>query len=128
MNIEYAMAFMERAVVHLPMTTASVVLVIAAIGKTGRERGAGLFMIGAVCLCVMSIVSPVFYELIIPKLLDSFDGPARDRLFLVAAWTSRVLWSGAVLCLAVGVFMRRSSRIDQQRPMPPLPNDYQTRL
>lgn len=127
MEIEEAMELLKRVAVHIPMTAACVVLMIAAIGKAGREAGASVFMLGAIGLCVLSIASPVFYELIVPKLLNSMDVPEREKFFEIVAWTSRMLWSGAILSLAVGVFMRRSSRIDRQRLDPPMPMDFQIR-
>jgi len=118
---------LEHLIPYIPATIAYAVLMIAAICKVWPGRGATAFLVGTIYMCVISVVMPIFYTFGVPMIMREMDMPDMRYFWLILGVVTQMIWSVGIVLLAIGLFMRRPAGA-QQRPVPPLPIDYQTRL
>jgi hypothetical protein len=94
---------------HLPAIIACIVLVIAAVLKTGKEKGSVWVLVGALGLTLTSILNPLFFSLIAPLLIEGSAGSAQ-MFYTVAGLILGLFWAGSLILVAVGIFIRPALR------------------
>jgi len=118
------METLQQLMVYSPAMIAYIVLLIAAAGKVGKEKGAAMFLVGAICLLSLSIVMPLFYAFAFPKLISVMDISDMRSFHLIVGLVNSLLWAGAITVLAIGVF-QRTAPASRNVYIPPVPIEHQ---
>tara|TARA_Y100000385_G_scaffold23344_1_gene22566 strand:- start:66 stop:470 length:405 start_codon:yes stop_codon:yes gene_type:complete len=105
-NEGVTMQFITSFAVQLPLMIACVVFVIAAMFKVGKEKGAGLIAAGAVGLCLLVIIGPLFNSLVMSRIVAEMDPQAMSYAFLIKQVIFNFLWASSVALVATGTFLR----------------------
>ena len=102
------MDIINSFVIQLPAFVAALVLFMAALGKTGRERGAGLFLLGSIGLLAVTILNPVIYTMIMPRVVNAMQMEASriGHVYMLVGLVTNLLFAASVVLLALGTFMR----------------------
>lgn len=98
------MEFLKALLVHLPSILATLILAIAALLKAGKERGSILLVLGAIGLFIQSLVNPILFIVILPKLISN---GASTNLYGTVSAINTLLWAGSLLLIAIGTFIRK---------------------
>ena len=103
------MQLIQSFVVQLPVMIACAALVVAAMRKTGKEKGAGFIAAGAVGIEVIVIMRPLISGLVMPRITEALPP---DMLFYAYSISSVIFslgWAGAIALIATGTFLRPSA-------------------
>ncbi|MDP6542577.1 MAG: hypothetical protein QGH60_01215 [Phycisphaerae bacterium] len=124
----------RQIAIQIPTLIASVVLLIAAIGKAGREKGAILLLSGAILLCLLAVAGPLLYAVIMPRVLDAIGSDNVHDIYMTLGFVLNILWAAAIVLIAVGI-MSRPPAVSGHRPLhayypgqevPPYPGQQDT--
>ena len=96
--------------IRIPTVIAAIVLVIAAILRTGREKGSLVVLLGAIAFCLAAIMTPIVYQIVIPRLIAGFEPENPNRIFLLVGLIVNLSTAVGILLIAIGTFLR-SSRV-----------------
>ena len=110
-----------------PTIIASLVLLVAAICKLGRERGSVLILLGAIGMSVMALTVPVFYVVFMPRIIEvmkGMDGLDVSTVYRIVAVIVQIFWGVSIALIAIGTFLRNSP-VAQQRYVPAIPVEYE---
>ena len=97
------MALLNTWIIHLPSIIATLILVIAALLKAGKEKGSIPIAFGAVGLLIQSITSPIFFQIILPRI--AHNGPG--NIYIACSIITTLLWAGCLILIAIGTFIRK---------------------
>ena len=100
------MEYLERFVAYVPPIVAALVLMIAVLIKTGKEKGSVMCTIGVIGLFLMSIGMPLFYQFVFPKIIAELSREDISRFYMLAHLTINIFWSAMIVLFAIGTFMR----------------------
>ena len=96
----------------LPMVFAALILLLAAALKVGKEKGSIFLLLGGTGTLLMSIISPVYYTLIFPKLMENGPPDNPEVFFAVQGMIVNTFWALPLVMIAVAVFMRPPANKD----------------
>ena len=105
----------RQLAIRIPIIIAAITLLIAAIGKGGREKGAIMLITAALGMCVMSIAMPIIYSLITPRLITDLEINDIQTAYMVLGVLFNILWAVPVLLIAIATFQRPPAAA-QHRP------------
>ena len=94
---------------QVPSALVAIFFVVTAITRMGKERGAGVFLLGAIGLCAMALINPVFNAFVVPGLMNS---GSQEQLRAIMTSSAIFFTFGQILSvglLAVGTLMRGGS-------------------
>ncbi|MAS97112.1 MAG: hypothetical protein CMO55_28305 [Verrucomicrobiales bacterium] len=94
---------------QLPIILASIFFCVAAITKLGKEGGAGLVLLGAIGMCALSLVSPIFYTVVVPRLMENGSTASVSGTMRAAAIFFGLGHALNVVFIAVGTLVRKPS-------------------
>jgi len=114
----------QRIIPYTPAMIAYIVLLIAATGKVGKEKGSTAFLIGTISLLALSIVSPLFYAFVLPEIIRTIDVSDMESFYMIVGLVNSLLWAGAITVLAIGVF-QRTAPASRNVYIPPVPIEHQ---
>lgn len=100
------MQLLQSFAIQVPLIVACSVFVMAALFKAGKEKGAGLIAVGAVGLCLLVLMDPLFSYLVMPKIVQNMDNEAISNAYLIRGIVSNLCWTAAIFLVAVGTFLR----------------------
>jgi len=100
------MEIIKSMATQSPVIIASLVFVIAAALKAGKEKGAMLVLLGTIGLCLMAFANPIIYYGIMPKVIENVGTDNIGRIYLVLALITNVSWAGAIVLISIGIFLR----------------------
>ena len=63
------MDVIKNYLIQSPLILAAIALMAVAMLLSGKEKGAPLILAGALGLCVMTLLTPIIYSVIVPKLI-----------------------------------------------------------
>ena len=102
--------------IQSPPILAALFLTIVTITKLAKDRGGALCVLGSVALLVSSVLGPVVYILVMPKLIDELDAESIGNVYNGVNLLMNLAWAGSLTLFALGQLMRR--------PAEPSPDPY----
>ena len=87
----------KQIVMQSPLMIASITLMIAAILKAGNEKGAILVMSGAIGLCLLTLVTPIAYSEILPKVIENMEIDNIADFYMAVGLVVNILWAAAII-------------------------------
>jgi hypothetical protein len=102
MEIDLVSSIIRQA----PMILGCALLVTAAVLKLGKEKGAALILIGAIGLFLLSLLYPILYSIILPKVVGRLSHSAASDVISAVGLVSGILRSLAVILIGVGTLLR----------------------
>ena len=100
------MQLLQSFAIQVPFIVACSVFVMAALSKVGNEKGAGLIAVGAVGLCLLAIINPLFSYLVMPQIVQNMDNEAISNASLIRGIVSNFCRTAAIFLVALGTFFR----------------------
>jgi len=111
----------KQLAIQIPVLAASITLLIAAILKAGREKGAILVLLGAVALCLLAVAVPVVYSVVMPRVIETVGVDNIQNAYLALGLTFNILWATALVLIAIGTLLRPPA-VSGHRPAAPYPD------
>ena len=103
------MQLIQSFVVQLPVVIACAALIMAAMRKTGKEKGAGFIAAGAVGIAVIVIIRPLVSAFVMPGVTEGLSPDMLFNAYLISNVIFSLGWAGAIALIATGTFLRPSA-------------------
>ena len=103
------MQLIQSFVVQLPVVIACAALIMAAMRKTGKEKGAGFIAAGAVGIGVIVIIRPLVSGFLMPRITEGLPPDMLFYAYLISNVIFSLGWAGAIALIATGTFLRPSA-------------------
>ena len=100
------MEIIKSMAIASPIIIASLVFVMAAAFKAGKEKGSILVLFGTIGLCLMAFANPIIYTVIMPRVIENVEPDNFQRIYLVLGLILNTCWAGAIVLISIGILLR----------------------
>jgi hypothetical protein len=100
------MEIIKSIAIQSPTIIASLVFVIAAALKAGKERGSILILSGAIGLCLLTFASPFIYSGLMHNLIEGTGIGSIENTFMVIGLITRIWSACSIALVSIGTFLR----------------------
>ena len=103
------MEIIKLIAIQSPLIIASLIFVVAAMLKVGKEKGSRLILSGSIIWCIIILVNPIIYSVIMPMVTKNLANSGNiQNISLVIGLVTSILLAGAIILISIGTFARSS--------------------
>jgi len=100
------MEVIKAFAIQTPLILASLLLVIAALLKMGKERGALPVFLGTIGLLLLSVANPILYSVIMPGIIESTPSENIHTTYQIIGIVTNIAWAISIVLIAIGTISR----------------------
>lgn len=102
------MEILNLLLIQVPIVLGALSFLVVSILRLGKEQGAPLVLVGAIGIFLMVVANPIWYGLVIPKVVAG-DPQRVESLLRTFGFLSSTVWGISLILVAIGAVMRGKS-------------------
>lgn len=104
------MEVIKAFAIQTPLILASLLLVIAALLKMGKEKGALPVFLGTIGLFLLTVANPIIYSVIMPRIVESTQPENLHTTYQVMGIVTNIAWAISIVLIAIGTISRSTAQ------------------